>query len=287
MAFGVSFLPDGSREEGMGDEGNPRAQFQRAIQLLQLRLPRILSGGGQIAPAPLLNAMGGGGMNPNAALVQQAIAGMAGVPLPPSAPPAATPPNRPPAAPRVGAGQRRPSTSRPTITMPNPRATLPRVGPGIAPIPGPSLVPKGPVRREWRGEFNGGDYIADRATPSLANDMRLDWMGTPGKASYGGYAITPGGEPIPNGRGPMTMVGDLNIKPISPSGPGNLPLNGPFSPPGPGNLPPGGPAPGSQNPRLSGPFTPPGPGNLPLRRKTSSPRGRGNLPRPNMVKRSI
>lgn len=280
MAFGVSFLPDGSREEGMGDEGNPRAQFQRAIQLLQLRLPRILSGGGQIAPAPLLNAMGGGGMNPNAALVQQAIAGMAGVPLPPSAPPAATPPNRPPAAPRVGAGQRRPSTSRPTITMPNPRATLPRVGPGIAPMPLPGLVPTGPVRREWRGDAVGRTLTGElsRGGP----DPRPPFGFVP---DTGGPE--PRGEPIPNGRGPMTMVGDLNIKPISPSGPGNLPLNGPFSPPGPGNLPPGGPAPGSQNPRLSGPFTPPGPGNLPLRRKTSSPRGRGNLPRPNMVKRSI
>lgn len=249
MAFGVSFLPDGSREEGMGDEGNPRAQFQRAIQLLQLRLPRILSGGGQIAPAPLLNAMGGGGMNPNAALVQQAIAGMAGVPLPPSAPPAATPPNRPPAAPRVGAGQRRPSTSRPTITMPNPRATLPRVGPGIAPMPLPGLVPTGPVRREWRGDAVGRTLT--------------------GELSRGG----------PDPRPPFGFVPDTG-------GPEPR-LSGPFSPPGPGNLPPGGPAPGSQNPRLSGPFTPPGPGNLPLRRKTSSPRGRGNLPRPNMVKRSI
>lgn len=81
MAIGVSFL------EGLSGGGDPRedvnghaAQVQRAIQLLNLRLPRV-AGANAIAPGALLNAPGGmPGMDSALQLqaVMRAMAGMGG-----------------------------------------------------------------------------------------------------------------------------------------------------------------------------------------------------------------
>lgn len=116
MAFGVSFLPDGLQDDG-GElkERRHAGQFQR-VQLLNLRLPRVISGGAQLAPTGLLQAPGSLGMNPDVALIQQAMAQMAGV---------AQPGARPPVAPMLAS--RGPAPSRPAART----AMTPRVVPGV------------------------------------------------------------------------------------------------------------------------------------------------------------
>src|SRR5689334_13450871 len=84
MPLGQSFFPGGE-----GDPNKPKGpqdRYQQAIQVLSMRLPKIL-GGGALAPAPLLESLGGQGqpfgrgalpqqqMNP----MNQAFAQMAGI----------------------------------------------------------------------------------------------------------------------------------------------------------------------------------------------------------------
>lgn len=59
MAFGVSFLPGG---DGSGNQARPQTDpVQQAIQMLSLRLPRVVGAQG-MSPAPLLQSPGGGGL---------------------------------------------------------------------------------------------------------------------------------------------------------------------------------------------------------------------------------
>lgn len=62
MAFGISFL--GDNEDAQAPNGE-QDQYQEAIRILNLRLPKIVGGQG-IAPAPLLQAPGAMGMAPSA-----------------------------------------------------------------------------------------------------------------------------------------------------------------------------------------------------------------------------
>lgn len=75
--LGVSFVPGGqaenNRDKVQQQGGNA---LQQAIQFLSLRLPRVTGAQG-IAPAPLLNAPGGGGMPPG---IIEALLRLAGQP---------------------------------------------------------------------------------------------------------------------------------------------------------------------------------------------------------------
>lgn len=128
MAIGVSFLDD---QNAQGDKKPDR--FQQAVEVLSMRVPRIV-GGGAIAPAPLLQGMGGSGSPFAHTAVQQALAQMAGLPLP------SGPMGMPSAPSPMGPGQ-------PSLAPRGPLPT-PRVIPGIDTLPGPT--PAGPVAREWQ-----------------------------------------------------------------------------------------------------------------------------------------
>lgn len=142
--FGVSFLPDGLGEDAGTDEQAKGAQFQRAIQLLQLRIPRVHSGGASLAPAALLNAPGSMGVNPDTAMMQQAILAMAGRPMG-NQPQAA--PVSPMSAPRAARTPIRQPQSSPRTLAPSSSPATPRVIPGIDTLPGP--LPQGPVQQQW------------------------------------------------------------------------------------------------------------------------------------------
>jgi hypothetical protein len=60
MAFGVSFLPGG--DQANGQQNKPPAEpLQQAIQMLSLRLPKVVGAQG-IAPGPLLQSRGDPGL---------------------------------------------------------------------------------------------------------------------------------------------------------------------------------------------------------------------------------
>lgn len=68
MAFGVSFTDafqnQPQQQPGFGSPGAGAAPFQSAVQLLSLRLPRVV-GANALAPAPLLQGQGAGGIPPD------------------------------------------------------------------------------------------------------------------------------------------------------------------------------------------------------------------------------
>lgn len=134
MAFGVSFLPENNGDENGDLERDRGAQFQKAIQLLQLRLPRRPSFGG-LAPAPLLNAPGGMGMGgqPEHSAYAQAFLAMAGMGQPQDAG-APRLPSAPVHMPKIVPGQ-----------LPNPSAGTPKIVPGIN--AGATMVPQGPIQK--------------------------------------------------------------------------------------------------------------------------------------------
>ena len=64
--FGVSFLPNGDQryqrpQDPYGATG--RAPLQEAVKILSMRVPRVV-GANPLAPLALLNAPGGGGLQP-------------------------------------------------------------------------------------------------------------------------------------------------------------------------------------------------------------------------------
>ena len=64
--FGVSFLPNGDqRFQRPQDQpgGTGRAPLQEAVKILSMRVPRVV-GANPLAPLALLNAPGGGGLQP-------------------------------------------------------------------------------------------------------------------------------------------------------------------------------------------------------------------------------
>ena len=72
--FGLSFLPEDNGMDRNRPQGQPSGAppLQQAIKLLSLRLPRV-AGANALAPGPLLNAPGGGGLGapPLQALLQR------------------------------------------------------------------------------------------------------------------------------------------------------------------------------------------------------------------------
>lgn len=125
MAFGVSFL---------GDDEDPsqREQYQQAVEILSMRLPRIV-GGGAIAPAPLLHGQGAQGspFGHSEAALRQAFAQMAGLP---------------PMGAQGGGAQQPGAPSMQGLFRPRVPASQPRIIPGID-VGAPA--PQGDVSREW------------------------------------------------------------------------------------------------------------------------------------------
>lgn len=125
MAIGVSFLDElGAKLDKPSNPDGDR--YQEAVQILSMRLPRVVGGGG-LAPAPLLQSMGGAGSPFAQSSVQQAFAQMAG--LPPQAQPGRGP--LPSGAPQMPAMPQQPRAMAPT----------PRVIPGIT---SPDDLSRGP-----------------------------------------------------------------------------------------------------------------------------------------------
>lgn len=155
MAMGVSFLPGG------GDNGQrnkpPTEPLQQAIQMLSLRLPQVAGAQG-IAPGPLLQSPGGGGIMELLAQLfgqghmgqqQPGMAGMAGAgPMAPAVHPGTGAPQG--GAPLPGAGR------SPGGTLPGPLPNEPAPGTfhpgGYDPGPTPQAAPQQGYRppvRDW------------------------------------------------------------------------------------------------------------------------------------------
>jgi hypothetical protein len=128
MGFGVSFLDD---QESQGQNKGDR--YQEAVEVLTMRVPRVV-GGGAFAPAPLLQGMGGAGSPFAQSAIQQAMAQMAGLPQQMGGAPRAS------QAPHA-MGPRRPQG-------PQPVAPTPRFVPGIDTMAAPA--PQGQPTREWQ-----------------------------------------------------------------------------------------------------------------------------------------
>ena len=134
MGFGVSFLGDDD------DESGGRAQqFQKAVEILSMRVPKVV-GGGAMAPAPLLQGMGGGSPFGGDSAMAQAFAQMAGIP-PPQAPQAQPQQQAMMAPQRPAAMPMRPPQ------QPRQPPPMPRIIPGIEQTGAPP--PVGNVGREW------------------------------------------------------------------------------------------------------------------------------------------
>jgi len=142
--YGISFTENlGGRppgEEQAAPGGAPgRSPLQSAVQMLSLRLPRVV-GANALAPQALLQGGGGGGAGLSPEVLQQVLArlrmlsggaprgpAMPPPPLPggPMAPPSPRPPSTPYAPPGAGPMAPPPSTpllpSGPTPTLPPPR----------------------------------------------------------------------------------------------------------------------------------------------------------------------
>lgn len=148
MAFGVSFVPGQNGQNGEGRQGRtgaPDSRYQQAIKILSLRLPKVrgATGGGGIAPAPLLRAAGAmgqptaamGGTQPLTSEIARAFLQMAGLAPGMAQQGGAMPPR--------GVQPRMATAMRPRT----PQAP-PRVIPGIDTMPGG--MPEIPtVTREW------------------------------------------------------------------------------------------------------------------------------------------
>lgn len=170
--FGLSFAPGQAgptRERGIN--GGAPSPIQQAIQLLSLRLPRVM-GAQALAPGPLMQAPGAGAMGGGGSVdaLLRLLFGMGGPdglaagglmprPAPPGMAGFQAPPMRPSApSPRIGAGIRGPVIpgQRPGVPP------LPNAGgwpePGAAPmLPTPTYTPApgrpsgwGNVPDNWR-----------------------------------------------------------------------------------------------------------------------------------------
>lgn len=163
-SFGVSFVPGGQGDPGKSmpeGQAGGAPPLQQAIQLLSLRLPRVVGANG-LAPGPLLNAPGGMGGTGNPLLeALLRLAGMSGGSLPQQGTPMAAPQSFGGASPtRIipGEGDRRPGTP----LLPPPPAGGPTLGagpmdramgPGVPTFPG---VPGGSPMLDRRGPFSRG-----------------------------------------------------------------------------------------------------------------------------------
>jgi hypothetical protein len=132
MGFGVSFLDD---QDGPGPNKGDR--YQEAVEVLTMRVPRVV-GGGAFAPAPLLQGMGGSGSPFAQSAIQQAMAQMAGLPQPMG--------GAQPAGPQAPQAMGRPMGG-PRPQQPRPMAPTPRFVPGIDTMGAPA--PQGTPTREW------------------------------------------------------------------------------------------------------------------------------------------
>ena len=151
--FGLSFVPGQPKEAGSPSGGGPLGQsspVQQAIQMLSLRLPRVLGAQG-LAPSALMQAPGGAGLGapPQLEQILQALFGfgLRSPSLAPSglvggqAPPMR--PSAPPPLPRIEAGVRGPAIpgQRPGVPpLPNsggwPPASPTLPTPAYTPVPG-------------------------------------------------------------------------------------------------------------------------------------------------------
>lgn len=182
--FGVSFVPGGgSADPQQAQPGGPAAgapPVQRAVQMLSLRLPRVVGANG-MAPGPLLNAPGamgqpGAGLNGAAnnpllmALLQ--LAGMGGNGMGGNGQPGMG--GMPSAGPSFGSG------GSPTRITPG----------GGPPAPQPGLgVPTFPGAGDWSGGPPDRQPAVDRTNPGLGNrgtDAPLLSGGPAGSAPFGG-----------------------------------------------------------------------------------------------------
>jgi len=157
MAIGISFSPgqsDQQQQQGTGGSPSGAPPLQQALQLLSLRLPRVL-GANALAPSALLNASGASGLaGPRDVSLEQWLArlfghggfvsnGWAGSGGLASHSPTGTPFDIPPPSaplPRISAGQLDPGA--PPGSGGGPRANVP-----LIPIPGGSprfAVPRNP-----------------------------------------------------------------------------------------------------------------------------------------------
>ncbi len=134
MGFGVSFLGDDEHAQGR------EKQFQQAVEILSMRVPRIV-GGGALAPAPLLQAPGGAGSPFAQSAIQQAMAQMAGLPQQGS-------PMGGGMAPMGMSPQRMPTRPmQPQASQPRMQAPTPRIIPGLDQLGAPP--PQAAPTREW------------------------------------------------------------------------------------------------------------------------------------------
>lgn len=146
-SFGIGFLP-GAEGEQPSEGGSPQDRYQQAVRILSLRLPRFL-GGSAIAPAPLLEAMGGQGEQfgsmPGQVSVGPPPMGMPPMGQPPSG--GTMPPLLQQAFQRMsGMRSRTPTPAR----RPPARGRTPRVIPGIqGNPPAPSPEDFGPNAPGW------------------------------------------------------------------------------------------------------------------------------------------
>lgn len=158
MGFGVSFLDDEQ------DQGQPREKHQQSIEVLSMRVPRVV-GGGAMAPAPLLQGMGGGGSPFGQSAVAQAFAQMAG--LPPQQGRGQSP-NARPMAPRPMAPQAMPPRMAPQT---------PRIIPGITSQAEQQAPPMdmGPNAPGWTPPPNypGGQQVGTLAFDPMSELQQL------------------------------------------------------------------------------------------------------------------
>jgi len=152
--FGVSFAP-GTEDPNELKGRTPQEQYQQAIRVLSLRLPKIV-GGSPLAPAPLLNAPGSGGM-----------------------------PMGPVGQPQPGNPGSLPEAYRGLAGLPPAPTPAPRVSPGLDPIPTGAPLPPA---RTWQPAPEAP--ISEHGPITPRQDFPADWLeeifrrkGAPGGAT--------------------------------------------------------------------------------------------------------
>jgi hypothetical protein len=202
--LGVSFSPSRSsqREAGTGRS----TPLQRAIQVLSLRLPEVISGR-SIAPGPLLQGGAAPGSRVNAvlaSLLQQMAAapGVAPTPSPQVPAPVAArpaPPPRFPVAPRVAPTPLRPQApslgAAPTAVSPIARQA--QDSPGVLAGQAQALFRQPPPQPDitfFRGPQRGPP-LETRVPPIATNPPLLQ--------------TAPSGPPAPVGPDPMLVMADI------------------------------------------------------------------------------
>ena len=125
--FGLSFVPGGQDDPENDDRRTAQQQYQQAVQLLSLRMPRI-RGGGALAPAVLLEGPGSmGSPFARSAIAQTQLQ-----------PQAMAPTSQPPLA---GSGAvKKPGIAKPKLS-PTAQAFLEMAGLGSGSLPTPHFTP--------------------------------------------------------------------------------------------------------------------------------------------------